>query len=77
MHHVYLMRRLFIVDSVILLSISLLGYIFYPDVPEIVTPFYLTKNVCTQFLIRMSTLTLTAITQEVAFAQKKMEHEGR
>jgi hypothetical protein len=37
--------RLFIVDGAISLPIALLGYFFYPDVPEIAKPFYLTKDV--------------------------------
>ncbi|KAF1986877.1 pantothenate transporter [Aulographum hederae CBS 113979] len=49
---------LFIVDGIISLPISLLGFLVLPDVPEISNPWYLSE-------------------QEVAFARKRMELEGR
>ncbi|KAH0383801.1 putative MFS transporter Liz1/Seo1, partial [Aureobasidium melanogenum] len=49
---------LFIVDGIISLPICIAGFIFLPDVPEISTAFYLTK-------------------EEIAFAQKRMQLEGR
>lgn len=50
--------RLFIVDGIISLPICIATFVFLPDVPEICTSFYLTKD-------------------EVAFAQKRMQLEGR
>ncbi|KAF2097984.1 putative MFS transporter Liz1/Seo1 [Rhizodiscina lignyota] len=52
---------LFLVDGIISLPIALLGYIVLPDVPEISNPWYLSKEA----------------KQEVAFARKRMELEGR
>ena len=50
--------RLFIVDGIISLPVCIATFIFLPDVPEICTSFYLTKD-------------------EIAFAQKRMQLEGR
>lgn len=51
-------NRLFIVDGIISLPVCIATFFFLPDIPEICTAFYLSK-------------------EEIAFAQKRMQLEGR
>jgi hypothetical protein len=39
-------HRLFVIDGVISLPVAISGFFVLPDVPEISSPWYLSKDVC-------------------------------